>query len=316
MVELVTPCSVAPVACPLPQGDGSVPKVADEDEAPPVPGARSTPVAVREREQQSRPRSPRADDPCHGRPPVRTTRFLRLPPQNPDPVLCASAPYQSDIRKSRRPNTTVTACRGWDRRRCAAPERPRRRFADWSMTALARVLSVCSSAASRSRTARTCPTRDRSCWWPTTPTGSSTASCSGDPPPLPALLGQVDAVQHPALVAVPEAGGRHPGLPDDRRRGGGSQRVGLRHQPRVVAPAAGWWRCSPRGSATTSSTLQPLKTGAARIALETSGGRRSGGPGDGRRRTRLRRQGTVPLAGARPGRRAGGSGAVGRGLSA
>ena len=25
MVELVTPVSVAPVACPLPQGDGSVP---------------------------------------------------------------------------------------------------------------------------------------------------------------------------------------------------------------------------------------------------------------------------------------------------
>jgi len=39
MVEFVTPWSVAPVACPFPQGDGSVPNVADvEDDAPLSPG--------------------------------------------------------------------------------------------------------------------------------------------------------------------------------------------------------------------------------------------------------------------------------------
>ncbi len=47
MVELVTPWSVAPVAWPLPQGEGSVPNLVVEiDEAPPIPGATTTPVAV------------------------------------------------------------------------------------------------------------------------------------------------------------------------------------------------------------------------------------------------------------------------------
>src|SRR5580658_6734646 len=47
MVELVTPLSVAPVSCPLPQGDGSVPNVAEEVEAaPPTPGVTSTPAAT------------------------------------------------------------------------------------------------------------------------------------------------------------------------------------------------------------------------------------------------------------------------------
>ena len=36
MVEFVTPSSVAPVACPLPQGDGSVPNVADEEDDAPL----------------------------------------------------------------------------------------------------------------------------------------------------------------------------------------------------------------------------------------------------------------------------------------
>ena len=46
-MEFVTPLSVAPVSCPLPQGDGSVPKVAEEvDAAPPTPGVTSTPAAV------------------------------------------------------------------------------------------------------------------------------------------------------------------------------------------------------------------------------------------------------------------------------
>ncbi len=49
MVELVTPVSVAPVACPLPQGDGSVPNDVveiDAAPAPPTPGVISTPAAV------------------------------------------------------------------------------------------------------------------------------------------------------------------------------------------------------------------------------------------------------------------------------
>src|ERR1700722_432281 len=56
MVEFVTPSSVAPVACPLPQGDGSVPKVADEeDDAPLETGATITPVAVSEASRRAAP---------------------------------------------------------------------------------------------------------------------------------------------------------------------------------------------------------------------------------------------------------------------
>ena len=47
MVELVTPGSVDPVACPLPHGEGSVPNLVEElDAAPPWRARSSTPVAV------------------------------------------------------------------------------------------------------------------------------------------------------------------------------------------------------------------------------------------------------------------------------
>jgi hypothetical protein len=56
MVELVTPCSVAPVACPLPHGDGSVPNdVVDDDVAPLVAGERNTPVAMSEVSNRAAP---------------------------------------------------------------------------------------------------------------------------------------------------------------------------------------------------------------------------------------------------------------------
>ena len=56
MVEFVTPWSVAPVASPFPQGDGSVPNVAPvEDDAPLDTGARSTPVAMSEVSNRAAP---------------------------------------------------------------------------------------------------------------------------------------------------------------------------------------------------------------------------------------------------------------------
>src|ERR1700677_920738 len=56
MVESVTPWSVAPVACPFPQGDGSVPNVAPvEVDAPLEAGARSTPVAMSEVSNRAAP---------------------------------------------------------------------------------------------------------------------------------------------------------------------------------------------------------------------------------------------------------------------
>ena len=56
MVVLVTPWSVAPVACPLPHGDGNVPNFAvDDDEAPLVAGASRTPVAMSETSNRAAP---------------------------------------------------------------------------------------------------------------------------------------------------------------------------------------------------------------------------------------------------------------------
>ena len=48
IVELVTPWSVAPVAFPLPHGEGSVPNlvVETDGDAPAAEGATTTPVAV------------------------------------------------------------------------------------------------------------------------------------------------------------------------------------------------------------------------------------------------------------------------------
>ena len=57
IVELVTPWSVAPVACPLPQGEGSVPNVVVEgdDEAPLTEGEITSPVAVSEVSSSANP---------------------------------------------------------------------------------------------------------------------------------------------------------------------------------------------------------------------------------------------------------------------
>jgi hypothetical protein len=103
MVESVTPWSVAPLACPLPHGDGSVPNVADADgEAPLVAGARSTPVAVSEQSNRAAPAALMPMIRVMADPPVRTTGFCACPPRTQIRSFCASAPYQSDIRKSRR----------------------------------------------------------------------------------------------------------------------------------------------------------------------------------------------------------------------
>ena len=87
MVELVTPSSVAPVACPVPQGDGSVPNVADEDDAPLDTGARSTPVAVSEASSRAAPAALMPMIRVMAEPPSARTRFVGLPPQNSEPAL-------------------------------------------------------------------------------------------------------------------------------------------------------------------------------------------------------------------------------------
>ena len=56
MVELVTPWSVAPVACPFPHGDGNVPNIAvDDDAAPLVAGASRMPAVVSEKSIRAAP---------------------------------------------------------------------------------------------------------------------------------------------------------------------------------------------------------------------------------------------------------------------
>src|ERR1700753_322380 len=130
MVELVTPLSVAPVAWPLPHGDGRVPNVDVElaaVDAPPGTVPETTPAAV---SAMSISAAPAALVPlilAMAEPPVRTTRMLRLPPQNPDPVPCVAAPYPSDIQEGGRPvyrrdsNRARASTRPVVVRRAAAP---------------------------------------------------------------------------------------------------------------------------------------------------------------------------------------------------
>src|ERR1700735_3855263 len=88
MVELVTPCSVAPVAVPLPQGDGSVPNVAvEDDDAPPVAGASSTPVAVSEKSSRAAPTALVPVILAMAEPPF-AQRILRLDPPRPTSGFC------------------------------------------------------------------------------------------------------------------------------------------------------------------------------------------------------------------------------------
>src|SRR5580698_6237437 len=98
MVEFVTPCSVAPVACPLPQGDGSVPKVDVDavDVAPPLAGASSTPVAVSEKSRRAAPTALAPVILAMAEPPIALRGFLAWPPQNPDPVsaCCGTIPIR------------------------------------------------------------------------------------------------------------------------------------------------------------------------------------------------------------------------------
>ena len=86
MVELVTPVSVAPVACPLPQGDGSVPNVVVEiDAAPavPTPGVTSTPAAVSVVIIAAAPRARKPVTLFIIQPPVQGTAPAPGPPQTP-----------------------------------------------------------------------------------------------------------------------------------------------------------------------------------------------------------------------------------------
>src|ERR1700722_7561044 len=86
MVELVPPVSVAPVACPLPQGDGSVPNVVvDMDAAPatPTPGVISTPAAVSGGIVAAAPRARKQVSLFIMQPPVQGTAPDRPPSQLP-----------------------------------------------------------------------------------------------------------------------------------------------------------------------------------------------------------------------------------------
>ena len=117
-----------------------------------------------------------------------------------------------------RRSTAVTRVEvGTGGRTARVRERPRRRFADWSMTALARLLVRVVLPQHRDRGRRAPPRLG---------TGGAGGqphqrarrrpSPHGGTPPVPAVPGQIDLVQDPAPVAVPEARRRHPGAPGDR----------------------------------------------------------------------------------------------------
>jgi len=71
-------------------------------EAPLVVGARSTPAAVSEQSNRAAPAALMPMIRVMADPPVCTTGFCASPPELRSGFLCASAPYQSDVRKSRR----------------------------------------------------------------------------------------------------------------------------------------------------------------------------------------------------------------------
>ena len=106
MVVLVTPLSVAPVACPLPHGDGSVPNLAEEDDAaPPTPGEIRTPAAVSVVSISAAPRARKPVTLFIIKPPVARNRtrnrvLLRIPWQTLEhvPVLAQTlATRESEI---------------------------------------------------------------------------------------------------------------------------------------------------------------------------------------------------------------------------
>ena len=105
----------------------------------------------------------------------------------------------------------------------------------------------------------------------------------------PRFLGKSTLFRNPRPVALPQAGRGGARLPGQDGRPDGTQRQHLRHCPAGCWRSEAWWRSSPRGSATTSPALQPLRTGAARIALGAADRRRRGG-GDGGGGPGLRRQ--------------------------
>src|SRR5271170_3179643 len=116
IVESVTPWSVAPVACPLPQGDGSVPKVADEEDDTPLDaGARSTPVAISEASSRAAPAALTPMIRVMAEPPSAQRGFCGCHPRRTQNRLSfAPAPYQSDIRKPWRAEYRGDSCQRRD----------------------------------------------------------------------------------------------------------------------------------------------------------------------------------------------------------
>ncbi len=135
----------------------------------------------------------------------------------------------------------------------------------------------------------------------------------GDAPAVSALPREVDPLQDPAAVAVPQAGRRHPGLSNGGRGGGRSQRIGLRPEPGPSAPR--WSGGIVPGGHQPQRALPPaLEDRCGPDRARGRGGRRGCRGVDDCRGSRLRRQGSVPLACARPTGRARRDRAVGRPL--
>src|ERR1700734_1913841 len=121
MVEFVTPSSVAPVACPLPHGDGSVPNVADEeDDAPLDAGAISTPVTVSEPSSRAAPAALMPMIRVMAEPPSAPRGFWACHPSELRTGSVCTGPYQSDIRKSCRAEYRGDVYRDRDRGRTGA----------------------------------------------------------------------------------------------------------------------------------------------------------------------------------------------------
>ena len=183
---------------------------------------------------------------------------------------------------------------GTSRAEVRPASRAPRRFADWSMTTLARLVIRVFFRSIEIENGEKLPIRGRSCWWPTTPTAWSTGSCCWRRCVATHASWASRRCSVSPPVAVPQAGRRHPGVP------GGDAVAGDRNASAFATSHAilgqgGDGGGVPRGDQPRRDDAPAPQDGRRSHRPRDPGRRWRGRPGDSGRRARLRRQGPVSL---------------------